>query len=154
MCNLPTEVSESENIVRAVIFPYHFDRKKQKYTHRAFRPQPGTDRVSVIRLTHMGPDFCKRKGQELATDGGDKKYTGLAVITAAQIRSAGAEVYDVPADYCGHAEIGYGMIVTRDEPPDSALNKRLTELTKQIFKLAVYHEDPDPTALTWTGGPL
>lgn len=154
MCNLPVEVLDSEKIARVIIFPFHFHKKKLKYIHRAFRPSPGTDRISVIRLTQMGADFCKSKGKELVGDGNDKKYTGLAVLVARQVRDIGAEVHDVPVDYCGHAEISYGITVPRNEPPDSALNKRLTGLTKQIFELAVYHEDPDPAALTWTGGPL
>ena len=75
--------------MRAIIYPYHFHKKRREWTHRAFRPQPGTDRISVIRLTYMGVDFCKSKGKEIAGDGDDKEYTGLAVITADQVGALG-----------------------------------------------------------------
>jgi hypothetical protein len=100
----------------------------------------------------MGVDFCKAEAKKIAADGDDnKEYKGLAVVIADQIRSIGAEVYDAPADYCGHAEISYGIKVEPHEPPDSKDSKRLTEMTQHLFKLAVYHQDPDPTELSWTG---
>jgi hypothetical protein len=154
MCNLPVEVLDSEKLARAIIFPSHFDRKKRKVIHRAFRPRTGTDRISVIRLTHMGADFCKSKGRELAGSEGDKTLKGLAVLLVGKIREIGLKVHDVPEDYCGHAEISYGIGVEANEPLDSENSKRLTDLTKKIFAIAAYHEDPDPAADTWTGSAL
>jgi len=114
MCNLPVAVSDCEKIVRAIIYPYHFHKKRPEWTHRAFRPQPGTDRISVIRLTHMGADFCKAEAKK----------------------------------------ISYGIKVEPHEPVDSENSKRLTEMTQRMFKLAVYHQDPDPAASAWTGALL
>jgi hypothetical protein len=103
----------------------------------------------------MGSDFCKAKGREIAAGGGEnKRYTGLAVLTAAQIRSVGVAVDDAREDYCGHAHIRYGIVVEPNEPPDSASNKRLTELTQSVFKLAIYHQDPAPEETTWAGPDL
>jgi len=102
----------------------------------------------------MGVDFCKAEGKKIAAEGADKEYKGLAVIIADQIRSVGADVHDAREDYCGHAEISYGIKVEPHEPPDSENSKRLTEMTQSMFKLAVYHQDPDPTGPTWTGAPL
>jgi hypothetical protein len=102
----------------------------------------------------MGADFCKSKGKEIADDGTGKEYTGLAVIIADQIRGIGAEVHDDREDYCSHAHISYGIKVEPHEPPDSEDSKRLTEMTQSMFKLAVYHQDPDPAGPTWTGGAL
>src|SRR6266851_7600108 len=138
MCNLPVAVSNSEKIGRAIIHPYHFHKKRPEWTHRAFLPQPGTDRISVIRLTYMGVDFCKAKAKKIAAEGDGKEYRGLAVIVADQIRSIGAEVHDASDDYCGHAEISFGIKVEPHEPPDSEDSKRLTEMTQSMFKLAVY----------------
>ena len=45
-------------------------------------------------------------------------------------------------------------MVEPHEPPNSKGSKRLTEMTQSMFKLAVYHQDPDPAGPTWTGGPL
>ncbi len=103
----------------------------------------------------MGGDFCKVQAKKIAAEGDDdKEYKGLAVIFAHQIRHVGAEVHDAPEDYCGHAEISYGIKIEPHEPPDSEDSKRLTEMTQHMFKLAVYHQDPDPAGLTWTGDPL
>jgi hypothetical protein len=83
----------------------------------------------------MGVDFCKEQGKRIAAEGGDdKEYKGLAVIIADQI--------------------SYGIKAEPHEPPDSEASKKLTEMTQGLFKLAVYHPDPNPTGPTWTGAPL
>src|SRR6266540_3272255 len=100
MCNTPVEIAPTEKIVRAAIYPTHFDKKKGTLTWRLFRPKPD-DQLSVIRAI-LGADFCKAKGREIAKiAGGDRTYRGLAVLTADQIRSVGAEVTDSREIYYG-----------------------------------------------------
>ena len=134
--------------------PYHFD-KKGKLRPAAFRAEPGRDDASVIRLAHAdAADFCKRKALEIANNTPGKTYKGLAVLTAEQIRGVGAEVTDSRDVFCGHAHISYGIIVRRNEPQESELNLRLTEMTRRLLKVALYHEDPNPSSASWTGPPL
>lgn len=153
MCNLPIHVANSEKIVRAIMSPYHVDRKG-RLRPRAFRPASGTDEVSVIRQSHMGSDFCKDKAKEIAERIPGKTYIGLASVSAEQIRSTGAQIVDSRAEFCGHAHISYGIVVQRDEPQQSELNRRLTEFARKILDLAIFRIDPDPSAPTWTGEAL
>ena len=121
----------------------------------AFRSEPGTDDVSVIRHTYMGSDFCKDKAKEIANKTIGKTYKGLAVITVEKVRRVGAEVIDSRHVYYGHAHISYGIVAPPpDEPAESQDNKRLLEMTSQILRAASYFEDTDPAAPTWTGPAL
>src|SRR3990172_11119887 len=110
MCNLPVEIADSEKIVRAIMYPSHVDKSKGTLNSRAFRPRPCTDQISVIRQTHMGTDFCRSKGKEIAIKATHSTYVGLAVLTANQIRGVGAEVSDSRQEFCGHAHVGYGIV--------------------------------------------
>jgi hypothetical protein len=154
MQDFPVDVADSENIVRAIMSPYHFN-KKGKLRPAAFRSEPGTDDVSVIRHDCMGADFCKSKAQEIANNGSGKTYMGLAVVKALKIRQVGAEVADSRHHYLGHAHISYGMPAPLpDEPQESLTNKRLLEMTTKILTAATYFGDPDPVQPTWTGQAL
>jgi len=134
--------------------PYHFN-SKGKLRPAAFRSEPGTDDVSVIRNTYMGSDFCKSKAKEIANNTLGKTYKGLAVVSAQQIRRAGAEILDSRQHYCGHAHIAYGIVAPpRDEPQESEANKKLFEMTRGILSAAIYYEDPSPASPTWAGPPL
>ena len=93
MCNLPIEIADSEKVVRAIMSPYHFNNNGH-LRPAAFRSEPGTDNVSVIRQTYMGSDFCKAKAKEIAAASPGKTYMGLAVLIASQIRDVGAKVID------------------------------------------------------------
>src|SRR5260370_565691 len=147
MCNLPVEVSHDEKIARAVISPRHFHKKRRsEVTDRLFRPQNGTDRVSVMRLSHLGQDSCKSKAKEIAAIGTDSQYKGLAVLTAEKIRQTGAEVLDAPADYCGHAEIACGIRVEPNEPPNSQNSLRLKQISQQLFAAASIYIDAEPAS--------
>jgi hypothetical protein len=99
-------------------------------------------------------DSCKSKAKEIAAIGTDSQYKGLAVLTAEKIRQAGAEVLDVPADYCGHAEIACGVKVESNEPPDSQNSLRLKQISLQLFAAAAIHIDAEPASKSWTGAPL
>ena len=132
------------------MFPSHVDKRKGTLNSRAFRPRPSTDQISVIRQTHMGTDFCRSKGKEIASKATHSTYVGLAVLTANQIRRVGAEVCDSRQEFCGHAHISYGIVAQPNEP----LEPRLAQMVRRLFECATYYEDPDPAASCWTGPQL
>jgi len=135
--------------------PYHFNPKTGKLRPSAFRSEPGTDDVSVIRHIHKGSDFCKEKALEIAGKTVNKQFKGFAVLTASKIRGVGAQVSDSRQYYCGHAHISYGFVAPpRDEPQQSTTNMALLKMTRAILDAAKYYEDPDPSVLAWTGPPL
>ena len=152
---MPIEIADSEKIVRAIMSPYHFNQKTGKLRPGAFRSEPGTDEVSVIRQVHKGSDFCKEKALEIASKTAKKTFKGFAVLVAAEIKRVGAQVFDSRRYYCGHAHISYGILAPPpDEPQDSETNKLLLKMTRAVLGIAKYYEDPDPATATWTGPPL
>jgi hypothetical protein len=102
MNEIPIEIHESELIVRGICQPFHFD-DKGRLKWAAFWPPPERREVSVIRATHTGTDFCKTKAKSLTS--GEKKYVGLAFLSAKSIRTSGADVHDSRSVYLGHADI-------------------------------------------------
>jgi hypothetical protein len=148
-CTLPLEISDDEKIVRAIKCPSHIRPGKTTLKPAAFRSKPGFDEVSVIRHTHVGSNFCKKKAKE--TIDSTNSYNGLAVIMAREIRATTSTVHDSRDEFCGHAHISHGIILPRDEPPESALNHMLTERCRALCKAAAYYPDPRPDAEKWTG---
>ena len=145
-------VDESEVIVRAIKAPSHLNSKTGKPKLAAFKARNGHDDVSVIRHSHVGSDFCKRKGQ-LLTDGRDT-YLGLAVLTARQIRDAVADVVDSRNVYCGHADITYGFLRPPNEPNYARENMILDERARKIADTVMFYKDPTPTSKFWVGEEL
>ncbi len=147
-CDLPTEIVDEERIVRLVRTPNHV--KKNELAPAAFRSQAGTDDVSVVRHNYMGSDFCKSKGKEIMA----AAYVGLAVVNAQAIRNTGSSIQDSRDEYCGHAHISHGVILPRDEPPNSEMNLFITERCRALVKVATLYRDPAPTKVKWTGPQL
>lgn len=154
MCDIPTGVENEENVVRAIIYPFHLNSANTKLRTAAFRSPPGKDEVSVIRQTYMGSDFCKVKGREIAARKTDARYVGLAVLRAGKVRQSGSEVYDSRQVYCGHAHISHGIVAPPDEPLPPEKILALDCKLERILAEATYHRDPDPQSDTWTGPPL
>lgn len=145
MIDIPIDIDDAEKIVRGIMFPAHV--KSNGRLRRAVFRRFGVDRVSVIRHTYMGSDFCKAKAKSASNV--NAKYLGLAWLTAAAIRSVGSNVIDSREHYLGHADICHGIVIRRDEPEENALE--LNERLDQLVSLAVYRPDPSPQTDGWTG---
>lgn len=154
MCDIPVDVADGEKIVRAVIYPFHFDRKKNRLKKEAFESRQGVDEVSVIRGSYKDASFCKGKGREVAANSTKGEYVGLAVLLASQIRKTKSEVHDSRKYYCGHAHISHGVIKRPHEPlpPDQQL--ALDEKLQALRDEAVFHPDPSPETEGWSGPSL
>ena len=144
-CVLPNDVNDDEFIVRLIRTPCHL--KKNKLKAGAFRSQAGEDDVSVVRHTHMGTYFCKSKAKEIM----GVNYVGLAIVGVLDVRSTGSAVADTREEYCGHASIMHGVVLEREEPPESELNEFITERCRNILRFTTYYEDPEPHLDKWTG---
>jgi hypothetical protein len=153
MCHLPTEIDDTETIVRIILSPYHIKKDKKSLTPQAFRPKHGTDDVSVVRQSHMGSEFCKKKGLELQKSP-QPIYSGLAVIKASAIKSCGSEIHDSREVYCGHAHISHGIVLEPNEPLAAEKNMMITDRCKALIALTTYHPDPSPASPDWTGPAL
>lgn len=152
MADIPEEVFAKEVIVRAICSPYHL--KDGKVIVAAYHPTPETDEVSVMRHDYMGSDACKAKAKELENPATNKIYEGLAVLSAAQIRSAGCGIKDSRHVYPGHADIKMGIIVPRGEPPAPEDAKLLLDRKRRLLRFTNYFRDPEPQTINWTGEKL
>lgn len=150
MSELPTGVADGENIVRAIKTPYHLNKKKTALDWRAFKPPPGTDDLSVMRLDYLGANATKDKAVEICRE----SYVGLGVIRVFSIRAAGSEVFDSRDEFWGHAHISHGIVIPLNEPPSSAESAKLTERLKRLVQSTVYYTDPSPTSPGWSGDAL
>jgi hypothetical protein len=147
----PLEIDPREPIVRGICHPFHV-RSDGKLKPAAYDPTPGTDEVSVIRVAWVGADHTKERAKAVATP--KKTYTGLAVLTAAEIRQSNACVVDSRSVYPGHSDIKIGIVVRKGDPPPAAEAAILRARTKELAGRSRYHQDGDPTATSWGGSAL
>jgi hypothetical protein len=151
MCDIPVPVPDGETIVRGILSVHVNEKGRLK--SNAFRPKPDTDDLSVMRYDYLGANSCKAKARELSSQ--QVVYRGLAVLLAREIRDVNSEVVDSrDGNYCGHAHISHGIVVPRDEPPESPLNLALGEKLRALRIVARYYPDPDSTSETWLGKAL
>ncbi|NUA26139.1 hypothetical protein [Cupriavidus basilensis] len=151
VCDIPIPVTDSESIVRAIKRPSHTTTKKGKEVLKsaAFKAAPERDDVSVMRHTYMGTQACREKAASLVEGNDRVKYVGLAVLSASQIRQLASDVIDSREEFCGHAHISHGVVLTRDEPPDSVLTMALNERLREMIAAATFYPDPSIEMDKW-----
>ncbi|MGH8547646.1 MAG: hypothetical protein ACRERU_03405 [Methylococcales bacterium] len=106
----------------------------------------------------MGTQFCKHKAKEIQAtirkQDPKKKYRGLAVVRASQIRMVKSDVVDSRNQFLGHADIKHGVILERDEPPMSEAKMKLDERLVALVSLTNYFRDQNPDEEQWSGDEL
>lgn len=148
MSDWPVPIQTDELIVRALYHPYHF--RNNKLDKAAFKPQRGSNKISVMRHDWLQSDGCKTQAKRLQRDG--KTYMGFAALCAGKINDAGAEVVDSREEYEGHADIqikwkrGGG-----GEPGQPEEMIEINAVAKKLRDSARYYPDPDPDHDGWTG---
>lgn len=149
-------IADEERIVRAICSPYH--TQGDVLLPGAYDPYPvDSDEVSVMRVDWLGADRCKAHGKSLENPANPrKKFAGLAVLLASQIRSTGATVEDSRQVFLGHADIHLGHpTMQRDQDPIEPANLKLSrDRRKALAKMARYCKDPNSDAQGWTGESL
>ena len=148
MSDCPVQIRTDELIVRALYYPYHF--KNDKLDKAAFKPQKGSNKISVMRHDGLKSDGCKAQAKRLQRDG--KTYRGFAALCAGEIKNAGADVADSRHEYEGHADIQIKW--TRGgggEPGQPEEMMEINAVAKKLRDSARYYPDPDPGYDRWTG---
>jgi len=150
MCDIPVEVADHENVVRAI-----FSSQVDKKTLRKNAFFEIHDDVSVMRHSYLGSEECKKKALQIVPGNAAIKYKGLAIIGVKAVRDAKSQVADSRAVYCGHAHISHGIqLPPADDPLYSQQKLELDERLRELKRLARYIPDPDPTSETWKGEQL
>ena len=148
MSDWPVQIRTDELIVRALYCPYHF--KDNKLDKAAFKPQKGSNKISVMRHAWLKSDGCKAQAKRLQRDG--KTYRGFAALSAGEIKDAGADVADSRREYEGHADIQIKWIRGGGgEPGQPEEMMEINAVAKMLRDSARYYSDPDPDHDRWTG---
>src|SRR5262249_20094595 len=106
------------------------------------------------RAAWIGAHRAKQRARRLANPVEGKVYRGLAVLTPAEIREAGAGLKDSRDNFRGHADVKMGIRVTKGEPPPAKDLKVLRARQKQLASTSRYHIDPRPESRAWKGPDL
>jgi hypothetical protein len=129
------------------------DTKKGKLRPNAFRPSPGTDEISVMRSSVIGPHRCKKKALKLEDPAATKVYRGFAVLSVRAVRAAHICVVDSRKEnFLGHADIRTGNVTplkgVPGEPREIERSKAICDLLTTHSK---YYADPSPAQSRWRG---
>jgi hypothetical protein len=157
--SLPTEVDDSETIVRVIKSPFHTTGSKKALRKQAFHPPRGGKEVSVIRQM-MTDDFCKNKAVEIIEEerarGGSPQpaYQGLAAGSVGFVRGLDATVDDYPTDFIGHAHVSLPEAAETEEPPSPQVLAALDQYYTQMVEHFCFYKDPAPDVQNWSGPSL
>lgn len=149
----PLKIANAEAIVRGICY-YHHVKSNGVLKPQAYRSPPDMDEVSVMRADWIGAHRCKQHAKDLEDLNANKIYKGLAVLSARQITTSGADLRDTRNVFDGHADIIHGIVIRKGDPPPAADLKVLHDREKSLAKLAEYYPDPDTGGESWTGPPL
>jgi len=152
------DILDTENVVRGICTPYHFDKKKQRLKKNAFKQKDPTRGVSVYRTLILPSAACKARAKLLSS--GDKQYFGLARVQAGAVRETKAAILDSREDmFYGHADIF--VITAADEyvhEEGEPLPPQIAELVdariEYILNATTFFQDPQPEIEEWHGPDL
>lgn len=145
---IPNEVSDEENVVRAIFEPNDIAKKTNTLKYIAFRSPPERDEVSVTRLQYSTPTFCKSHAKSINRQGAN--YFGLAVINVLEIRNTeiNGDVVSTPMESNpAHADIKIGFIPLKGEQLPSEIRYRLDKLADK----ARLYPDKNKEISEWIG---
>jgi hypothetical protein len=155
--HLPLNVSGDEVVVRAVFSPYHYDARRKTLKIAAFDPTPGTDEISVMRSSFLGPDRCRKQAKTMEKPNAQppKTFQGFAVFSVATVRDKSLSVVDSREHFLGHADIKTGCrSPSKGEPRDPIVLARSRDIGDDLLKLTKYYPELVPQADRWMGGKL
>lgn len=167
------EIKPNELMVRGIVTPLFYERRKSKLTRNAFLPPPGRKEFSNYRNRYANAQQCKACAQKLKL--GENVYCGLAVFFASHVAllnqrtdmEASAKIIATPLDETGnpvvgrivwkqdkgmpfHADIEYDAKPAQEGQPNTPLRK----YAEALLQIADYYHDPNPSDTHWHMGQL
>jgi len=158
---LPKLIENNEKIARSIFSPANFN-KNGSINANTFKSPVGIDEVSVNRLSYTSADKCKQLSKRIEQPNNRRKYFGIAILNAIEIRDIDADIiYSpilVPLEERNifHSDIIIGYIKQKVKvgeqgiPLPSEISYKIKELTKK----ARLYKDPSPNSNEWTGSVL
>lgn len=158
---IPLEIAGDEIIVRGIVHPLFFSKKK--LTESAFLPpkENGRKDVSVLRHDFTNSNHCKQHVKDKVTIRGSE-YCGLAVLQAKSIEEVNAASHNLifengeKLSICikstpmtslqMHSDLLYSHGIVVGEP-----NTFMRIIAKSLCKKSKYLNDPNPKEINWNG---
>ena len=118
--SLPDAIDDEELISRSIFSPVNVT-KKYKLRTNVYKSPPEMDEVSVNRLNYTTPTFCKVLSKKIEQPENKRKYFGLAILKASEIRETKSDVVYSPIispkenKNPFHADIKVGYIKPKGE---------------------------------------
>ncbi len=174
-------ITLQEALVRGIVHPLMYSKSARQLKENAFKPPPGRNDVSVLRLLYTNAGFCKKHFKTLVV--GFHAYCGMALMKVEDVENIHSKITDpvsteelpkvqvifTPLDAKGqlrtdapvfagdeglpmHADIVFDFISEPESPAPIWVRKIAKALSNQ--PPAKFFEDPEPDAGNWTGAML
>ena len=150
---IPTEVSDSEKLLRFILSPLHFN-KKGALRSNAYNPTVNSNEISVTRLDYSSIEECKRLAHKMDCSEGGKvirSYCGFGLLNKGTALACGAvDVVSTPKDNNpAHADILLETV--RENGP---LPAHLQLVVDALLDKSLFLRDPAPESEGWKGDPI
>lgn len=168
---VPRVVASDEILIRGIVTPLFFDKKRNVLKHPAFLPPPNKNRcdVSLLRLRYTTDTFCKKHSKTLTI--GTSIYWGLAgfkpqhveQINQANNFSYSVSVLATPLDE-NFKIVPEDTIVTVSDPGlpmhadmlysaamEGEIQSEMRKFAEELILLAACYQDTNPESDEWTG---
>ncbi len=174
-------IENDEVLARGIVHPLMYSKSKKRLKENAFKPPPGRNDVSVLRLRYTDADFCKKHFKTLVV--GFHVYCGIALLKVGEARNVPSNIFvnneerDLPklevsftplnaagnyrndapvlAEDAGlpmHADIVFGFVPELEKPAPLWVRKISRALAKE--PPAKFFGDTKPEDEKWTGEAL
>lgn len=147
--DIPSEIVDSEKIVRAVYSPVNLDKKRRRLNNNFYKPPNDSDEVSVNRLDYTTFHFLKELALRFENTESRRNYFGFAELNASTIRSVDFDVVYSPiikpVENLFHSDIKTEYLVERGVPIPAEIKSKMLKLSKK----AILIEDGNPSEMNW-----
>lgn len=148
---IPTVISNDENIARNIFSPININPKRNQLKANCLKPPANSDEVSVNRYDYTTADFLKRLGLKMQSD--SKQFFGLAIFKCEAAREVDFDVVYTPINGTEeekndfHADLKIGYTVIRD----TELPSRISHAIKNLLKNTKLYIDTNIHESKWVG---
>ncbi len=152
--SLPFKIDGEEKILRAVYSPINLTRNKKRLNNGFYKPQAGSDEISVNRLDYTTPTFVKKLALMFENTESRRNYFGFSLLKAFEIREIGFDVVYTPlkepVENPFHSDIKIGYMVERGVQLPSEVSYKIKKMTEK----SRLYKDLDPNSEEWVGDEL
>lgn len=131
--NIPSDVSDDENIARFVFSPINVNLKNDSLKPNCFKPPAGYNEVSVNRFDFTDENFLKELALKMQAP--KKDFYGLAIVKVHIIRENKFDVIYTPIEKTNpyHADVKIGYTVEKEVELPAEISFQIKEILKKNY---------------------